>query len=116
MLIVWKETQKNQKKCLKLYIYKAKNHNLWELTCEYRPWKPTVQNSVRIADPENCLIGFLKNSETVMILRMKKLRKKNQSSETCPKNWNRRFSQKVRTAQQQLLRHCDVAKNRPKVW
>jgi hypothetical protein len=52
----------------------------------------------------------------VMILRMKKLRKKNQSSETCPKNWNRRFSQKVRTAQQQLLRHCDVAKNRPKVW
>jgi hypothetical protein len=33
---------------------------LWELTCENRPWKSTVQNLGRIADPENRLTGFLK--------------------------------------------------------
>jgi hypothetical protein len=36
---------------------------------------------VRIADPENCLIGFFKILKTVMILRMKKkIRNKNQGN------------------------------------
>lgn len=46
-----------------LYIYNTKNHDSWELTCENHPWKLTVQNFVRIADPGNHLIEIFFNSE-----------------------------------------------------
>ncbi len=60
IMIIRKETQKKLKK-QKVKNEKKKALDLWELTCENRPWKSMVQNYVRPTDLENRLIGlFLK--------------------------------------------------------
>jgi hypothetical protein len=61
---------------------------------------------VRIIDPENCLIGFFKNSENRDDSQNEKTflgkKKPGQFSDPAPKNGTEGSHTKVRTAQQQL--------------
>jgi len=85
--------------------WKTENLDLWEPTSENRPWKLAVQNSVRPADPENRLTEsfskFWKPGQFSEWEIVYKNEEPGRFSEPAPQNRNRRFSQKVRTAQ-----HC----------